>query len=346
VCAGGAVGAVVVCRAVLAGVRPSKAEALRGGWLPEVMLWTAVALVTAAAVTAVVVASRARGGWWPARAVGAAALSLSAGALTATALTAAEGCVPGLTTLWAGCAPRPGPVWDLTRLMLLPRVAALAVPAAALAVLVVLALRTLPPLPPPVRRRRLSLRRAYVVAACLAPVLLLSGQRELGAFADPSTAQGRQGAQARERAEERQRLRDWLEKGGQSAMNAYATDYRLLADALTEHPPARGFPQAVYGPVCAFWSADGGRAARLPAPPVDAPEAAAWAAIAEHAQRGGALCGSGLAAGSDPLTERGLSELATAADRYMALSLALYDVLHPGGKDDVLHPGGKEQAGP
>ncbi|MEV5339708.1 M56 family metallopeptidase [Streptomyces sp. NPDC052676] len=330
--AGGAVVAVVVCRALLSGVRPSKAEALRGGWLPEVMLWTAVALVTAAAVTAVVVALRARGGWWPARAVGAAALSLTAGTLTATALTAVEGCVPGLTTLWAGCEPRPGPVWDLTRLMLLPRLAALAVAAAALTVPVVLALRALPPLPSPVRRRRLALRRAYVVAACLAPVLLLSGQRELEAFADPSTAQGRQGAQAREKARQRERLRDWLARGGQTAMNAYATDYRALRDALAGHPPARGYPQEVYGPVCAFWSVDGAQAARLPAPPVDVPEAADWAAIAELAQRGGGICRSGLAAGSDPVTERGLSELATAADRYMALSLALYDVLHPGGK--------------
>ncbi|MEV5322109.1 hypothetical protein AB0K92_31495 [Streptomyces sp. NPDC052687] len=290
-----------------------------------------MALVTAASVTAVVVALRARGGWWPARAAGAAVLSLAAGTLTATALTAAEGCVPGLTTLWAGCAPRPGPVWDLTRLMLLPRLAALAVPAAALTTLVVLALRALPPLPPPVRRRRLALRRAYVVAACLAPVLLLSGQRELEAFADPSTAQGRQGAAAMERAKERERLRDWLARGGQTAMNAYAADYRTLRDALAEHPPARGYPQDVYGPVCAFWSADGAQAARLPAPPVDAPEAADWAAIAEQARRGGALCGSGLAVGSVPLVERGLSEVAAAADRYMALSVALYDVLHPAG---------------
>ncbi|MET9830977.1 M48 family metalloprotease [Streptomyces sp. NPDC006385] len=334
VCAGAAIAAVVVCRAVLAGLRPSKAEALEGGqWLPGVMLWTAATLVAVATVTAVVVALRARGVWWPAAAAGAAAVSLLAGLCAATALTAAEGCLPGLATLWAGCDPRLGPVWQLTRLLLLPRLAALAVLAAAPAVLLVLALRALPPAPPEVRRRRRMLRRAYVVAAFLAPVLLLSGQRELVAFGDPSTAQGKQGERAREKARQREALRAWLDKGGMAVMNAYATDYRALRDALVKHPPARGYPPEVYKPVCAFWSASGARAARLPAPPIDAPEAADWAAIAEHAQRGGAFCGSGLDAGSAPLTERGVRELVTAADQYMALSLALYTFLYPGGRE-------------
>ncbi len=334
VCAGVSVVAVVVCRAVLAGLRPSKAEAMEGGrWLPGVMLWTAATLVTVAMVTAVVVALRARGGRWPLLAVGAAAVSLSAGLLAATALTLAEGCLPGLATLWAGCHPRFAPVWELTRSLLLPRLLALGVPAAALTVLVVLALRALPPAPPEVRRRHRMLRRAYVVAACMAPVLLLSGQRELAAYGNPATAQGRQAAQAREKAERRQALRTWLDKGGTAALNAYAADYRALKDALTEHPPAQGYPQDVYRPLCAFWSADGASAARLSAPPIDTPGTADWASIAEHAQSGGAICISGLAAGSDQVTERGVGELVTAADQYMDLTLALYAFLHPGGRE-------------
>lgn len=336
VCAGVGAAAIVVCRAVLAGLRPPKAQAMEGGqWLPHVMLWTAATLVTVAMVVSIVVAMRARGAWWPMAAAGAGAVSLLAGLLAATTLTLTEGCVPGLATLWAGCDPRFGPVWQLTRLLLLPLLAALAVPAGALTVLMVLSLRALPHAPPEVRGRRRMLRSAYVVAACLAPVLLLSGQRELAAFADPSTAQGREGEQARQKAEQREQLRAWLDKGGLTALNAYASNYRALEEALTKHPPAEGYPQDVYGPVCAFWAADGARAALLPAPPFDAPEATDWASIAEHAQRGGGLCGDGLILESVPVTERGVRELVTAADQYAALSVALYTFLYPGGKQEA-----------
>ncbi|QIJ63483.1 hypothetical protein [Streptomyces sp. JB150] len=102
-----------------------------------------------------------------------------------------------------------------------------------------------PELPLPLSAEQPGVVREAVLTRCV-------GQGG-SANQDPSAGQG-----------EPEGLRDWLARGGQTAMNAYAADYRTLRDALAEHPPARGIHR---------------------------------------------MC----------------------TDRYMALSVALYDVLHPSG---------------
>ncbi|MGV4927636.1 M48 family metalloprotease (plasmid) [Streptomyces sp. BHT-5-2] len=326
----------VACRAVLAWWRPARSGAPGSQWLPDVTLWTALSLVTVAGITAITVAVRARRAQWPARSVGAAAVSLLAGLLATAFLTAVEGCLPGLAALSTTCAVRPGPTWRLIQLLLLPRLLAVAMPAAALTVLAVLALRCLPhrgnrtPAPLQPGPGSLLLRRAYVLVACMAPLLLLTGQQQLRQAADPPTELGRQGEQAREKAAERQKLRTWLNNGGTAALIAYTQDYRDLRDALVKHSGADGYPSEVYRPICVTWLADGAQARKLSAPPVQTTEAAPWSAIADQAQLGGGLCLNGFTSGSTVLVQRGISQLITAADQYSALAQALYRILQSG----------------
>ncbi|MEY9993206.1 Zn-dependent protease with chaperone function [Streptomyces sp. V4I8] len=314
-------------RAALAAVRPEPDTALFADWAQKTALWTSLSLITCTALATVLTRFR-----FPLVLVAGGSVFL--GGLAGTlALSVFDGCVPGLAVLAGTCAVRPGPTWDLAQGILLPRLAGIGLPVLAVAALCVLAVRRrtarLAPARPGTRKVHRLTRRAYVLVACTAPLLLLTGQQHLVATTDPNTGPGQRAAAARAKAEQREAVTTWLNGGGGQVMNYLARDYKALAKALAGTKTTGQYPKSVYQPICDDWGLDGGVIAADYRPPV-AKLSDEWQTMIEHAERGARLCQAGLTSGSQPLTQIGIADLTVASGNYMVVAVGLLAITEPG----------------
>lgn len=312
-------------RAALATVRPQPDAARFADWAQETALWTSLSLITCTALAAALTR-------FPLNVVAGASVFL--GGLAGTlVLSVFDGCVPGLTVLAGTCAVRPGPTWDLARGILLPRLAGLGLPVLAVTALCVLAVRRRKSRPAPARpaarKAHRLLPRAYVLVACTAPLLLLTGQQHLVATTDPNTGPGQRAAAARAKAEQREAVTTWLNGGGRQVMNYLARDYKALDKALATTKKTGQYPKPVYQPICDDWGLDGGVIASDFRPPV--PKLSdEWQTMIEHAERGAHLCEAGLTSGSPTLTEMGITDLTVASGNYMVVAVGVLAIIEPG----------------
>ncbi|MEU5211805.1 M48 family metalloprotease [Streptomyces sp. NPDC020742] len=315
------VGAVLVVRCGLHAARPAHSTPR---WLADAQSWTALALVLATATAAMTgyLAARRSGSGKTLRFAGLGAVAAGVpGALATFLLTATDGCVRPLGALAANCGWRPGLSWLWLHAAVAPAALVLSV---ALAAVVGLALalarvsgRSRPrrrPLPP---AARWWARRGYVLAACVAGLVLLTGwwlakpPQEAGLF---TSALARQSAKASPSpsaspsagavAERRNRLLGWLGIHGQAVIGDLITDSRDLLAALRS---TDGIQPGKVGPVCGRL-AEHGRRAQAGTPP---PESRAlWDQALREAVDGGTRCREGVRKGDEAQAVTGLKELA------------------------------------